>query len=295
MIEKLKDLQIGEVLEDIDLKEYNTYRVSCLAKALVKPKDIESLKRLLYFLQQEKIEYRILGNGSNILFVSSTYPGVLIKLDAFQKIEIEDTNVVAEAGVPLIYLAQLCAQKGLSGLEFASGIPGLVGASVIMNVGAHNGEISSIVKTVKVLTKDLEVKELTKNALNFSYRNSFLKEHKEYIVLEVTLELQKKNPEDILNIMQEYIKTRKEHQPIDAPSAGSVFKNPSNDSAGRIIESLGLKGKRIGGAEVSQKHANFIVNTGTATGQDIYDLILFIQKSVKEKYNIDLSLEQELI
>ena len=263
MIEKLKDLQIGEVLENIDLKEYNTCRVSCLAKALVKPKD--------------------------------NFDGVLIKLDAFQKIEIEGTNVVAESGVPLIYLAQLCAQKGLSGLEFACGIPGLVGASVIMNVGAHNGEIASLVKTVKVLTNDLEVKELTKNALNFSYRNSFLKEHKEYVVLEVTLELQKKNPKDILNTMQEYNKTRKKHQPIELPSAGSVFKNPSNDSAGRIIESLGLKGKRIGGAEVSQKHANFIVNTGTATGKDIYDLILFIQKSVKEKYNIDLSLEQELI
>lgn len=295
MIEKLKNLQIGEVREQVDLKNENTYRVSCIANYYVKPKDLDSLIRLLKFLKQEQIPYKVLGNGSNVLFVSPTYEGAIIKLDFLNHITIEETKVLLGAGVNLVFLANTLAQKGWSGLEFASGIPGLIGASVAMNIGAHGSEIADIVTEVKVLTPEFTIKTLSKEDLEFSYRDSFLKRNKEYIVLEVALELQRKNPKTIQNTMKEYKEERIKKQPLEYPSAGSVFRNPTNDSAGRIIESLGLKGKRIGGAEVSTKHANFIINTGNATGKDIYDLILYIQKSVKEKENIDFILEQELI
>lgn len=295
MIEKLKQLQIGKVEEFVDLKKYNTYRVSCVAKYIIYPKDVEACLRLLSFLKQENVSYRILGNGSNVLFREETFDGAIIKLDLFNQIKIEKNTIMVGAGVNLIYLVHKMANKGYSGLEFACGIPGTVGASVAMNVGAHHSEISSFVKSVKVITPDLKIKEFSKEELMFSYRDSFLKQHKEYIVIEVTFALEKGNPKEILQKIQENNAIRKEKQPLNVPSAGSVFKNPPGDSAGRIIESLGLKGKSIGGAMVSEKHANFIINTGNATGKEIYELILFVQKIVKVNYSIELELEQELI
>ncbi len=295
MNEKLKQLQIGEIKELVDLKKYNTYRISCIAKYLIYPKDSKKLIQLLSFLKQENIPYKVLGNGSNVLFTEEIFNGAILKLDCFNQIEIQKNTIIVGAGVNLISLVNKLSNMGYTGLEFACGIPGLVGASVLMNIGAHHQEISSVVKSVKVITPDLKIKELSHEDLMFSYRNSFLKQHKEYIVIEVTLKLEKKDPKEILKTIQENNKIRNSKQPLDFPNAGSVFINPSNDSAGRIIESLGLKGKRIGGAMVSEKHANFIINTGNATGKEIYELILFIKKEVKEKYNIDLVLEQELM
>ncbi len=295
MFEKLKQLQIGKVYENYDLKNLNTYQVSCLAKYLIYPKDLASLICLLTFLKKEQICYRVLGNGSNVLFVNPIFDGAIIKLDCLKQIEIQGNTIVVGASVPLIFLVNKLSNMGYTGLEFACGIPGVIGASIAMNVGALNQEISSVVQKVKALTPDLKIKEFSKEELLFSYRNSFFKQHKDYIILEVTLELEKKDVKEILQTIKENNQIRKSKQPLFYPSAGSVFKNPSHDSAGRIIDQLGLKGKRIGGAMVSEKHANFIINTGDATGKEIYELILFVQKEVKEKCQIDLVLEQELL
>ena len=185
--------------------------------------------------------------------------------------------------------------SNLNGLAFAGGIPGSVGASTSMNAGAYKEDMSLIVKEVKVINPELNIITLTNSELNYSYRNSFLKEHKDYICIETTFEMKYLEKEKIKEIMNSRKQRRIDSQPLDKPSAGSVFRNPEGLSAGKLIEDLGLKGHRIGGAEVSTKHANFIINNGTATYEDILSLIYYIKKKVKEKYNIELILEQEII
>ena len=295
MIEKLKELQIGEVLEDVDIKNYTTFRVSCTPKCLVKPKDETSLISLLKFLKEENIRYKVLGKGSNVVFVESTFDGVIICLDYFDNLEIDENKIVVGAGYSLIALASKLSKMGYTGLEFASGIPGSACASVCMNVGAHGSSIDKIVKRVKVINDKLEIEYLENKDLIFSYRDSFFKHHKEYICLEVEFYLEKGNIKEIQETIEEFRLKRSSTQPLEYPSAGSVFRNPENIAAGKIIEDLGFKGKRIGGAEVSTKHANFIINTGNATGRDIKELIIKIQEEVKKVYNIDLVLEIELV
>lgn len=295
MIEKIKNLQIGEVLEDVDLKNYTTFKVSCTPKCLVKPKDETSLISLLKFLKEENIRYKILGKGSNVVFVGPTFDGVIICLDYFDHLEIDENKIIVGAGYLLIALASKLSKMGYTGLEFASGIPGGVGASVCMNVGAHGSSMQEIVKRVKVINDKLEIEYLENKDLNFSYRDSFFKHHKEYICIEVELYLEKGNIKEIQEKLEEFRLRRNSTQPLEYPSAGSVFRNPENIAAGKIIDDLGFKGKRIGGAKVSDKHANFIINKGNATGRDIKELILKIQKEVKNAYNIDLVLEIELV
>ena len=295
MIEKLKDLQIGEVLEEVDLKNYTTFRVSCTPKCLIKPKDENSLITLLKFLKEENIRYKILGKGSNVVFVNPTFDGVIICLDHFDYLEIDENKIVVGAGYSLIALSAKLSKLGYTGLEFASGIPGGVGASVCMNVGAHGSSMQEIVKRVKVINDKLEIEYLENKDLNFSYRDSFFKHHKEYICLEVEFYLEKGNPKEIQETIEEFRLRRSSTQPLEYPSAGSVFRNPEGLAAGKMIDDLGWKGKKVGGAEVSDKHANFIINTNNATGSDIKELILQIKEEVKKVYNIDLVLEIELV
>ena len=208
---------------------------------------------------------------------------------------IDDNIVKSEAGVSLISLANTCMKKGLYGLAFAGGIPGSVGASVAMNAGAYKEEISDTLLEVRVLNPDLEVVTMSKEELEYSYRDSFLKRNKDYICLEATFIMKKDDPIRIKELMDDRKKRRVESQPLDSPSAGSVFRNPEGLSCGKLIDDLGLKGYSIGGASISEKHANFIINDGTATYDDIIELIEFIKEKVKRKYNIDLILEQEII
>ena len=188
-----------------------------------------------------------------------------------------------------------CAKRGLTGLEFASGIPGTVGGAVFMNAGAYKSDMGYIVSSCKVLTDKLEVITLTNAELDFHYRTSFLQKHPEYICLEATIHLRKGKREAIENLIEERKSRRVASQPLEFPSCGSVFRNPPNDFAGRLIEEAGLKGKRIGGAVVSEKHANFIVNDGGATGEDIHSLILLVHDEVKKKFGVDLKIEQEFV
>lgn len=283
-----------EYYKDISLKKYNTYRLDVKCGYLIYPSNTKELIDLLKYLKESNISYFILGGGSNII-LAKPYFDVIIKLDKLNNIEIKDNIVNAGAGVSLIYLANLCMNNNLNGLAFAGGIPGMVGASTAMNAGAYKEDMASIVKEVKVVTPDLEVITLTNKDLNYSYRNSFLKEHKDYICTEVTLEMSYLDKDQIKETMTSRKKRRIDTQPLDKPSAGSVFRNPEGLSAGKLIEDAGLKGYKIGGAEISTKHANFIVNNGTATYEDILELIDYTKKKIKEIYNIDLILEQEII
>ena len=283
-----------EYYKNVNLKKYNTYRLSTTCDYLIYPSSIEELIKLLKCLKEEKIKYLILGGGSNIILSRPHIP-VVIKLSRLNKIEISSDTVVAEAGTSLIHLANVCMNNNLYGLAFSGGIPGEVGASISMNAGAYNEDISSVIKEVKVLTPSLEVKTMTKEELDFSYRNSYLKQNKDYICIEGTFKLKYMEKEKIKSIMNDRKERRVSSQPLDMPSAGSVFRNPNGLSAGKLIDDLGLKGYQVGGAKISEKHANFIVNSDNATYDDILSIIEYTKKKVHDKYNIDLILEQEII
>lgn len=295
IVEELKKLSVGSVIEEPNLKKYTTYHAGGIAIAIVTPEDENDLITLIKFLRTNNIKYKILGRGSNLIFKNSTYDGVLIKLDKFDNIDIDGVEVTAGAGVPLIKLATRVSRMGYTGLEFATGIPGSVGGAVFMNAGAYKSDIGYVLKSAKVITPDLKIKELTNYDLDFHYRTSFLQKNPGYICISATFILSKGNADEIMQLIDDRRKRRIESQPLEYPSAGSVFRNPEGDYAGRLIEEIGFKGKRVGGAMVSEKHANFIINYDNATGEDIVELIDMIKKEIKEKYNIDLKVEQEIV
>lgn len=294
-IDDIKKLKIGKVIENIDLKKYTTYKAGGIGRVLVIPKDIESLQKLFNYINKNNIKYKMLGLGSNLIFGDDIYEGILIKLDEFNDVNINGTTIRVGAGYSLIKLSLLAARNDLAGLEFASGIPGTVGGAIYMNAGAYKSDMGYIVKEIKVLTPDNEIITMSNKELDFHYRTSFLQKNPGYICLEATLNLYKGDRNAILDVIRDRKKRRMETQPLEFPSAGSVFRNPPDDFAGRLIEELGYKGKKIGGAMVSTKHANFIINVGNAKGNDIKKLILEIQKKVKEKYDIELKVEQEFV
>lgn len=283
-----------EYYKNVSLKKYNTYKIDVNCDYLVYPKSIPELQELLKYLKDNNIHYLILGNGSNVILARPNFD-VVIKLDRINNIEIKDNIVIAGAGVSLIKLSNICMENNLNGLSFAGGIPGLLGASTAMNAGAYKEDMASIVKEVKVLTPNLEIKTMKNSELEYAYRDSFLKRNKDFICVEVTLSLEYEDKEIIKHRMLDRRDRRISSQPINMPSAGSVFRNPEGLSAGKLIEDIGLKGYTIGGAQVSEKHANFIINTSNATYEDIISLIDYIKEKVKEKYNIDLILEQEIV
>ena len=277
------------------LKKYNTYRIDATCKGLVFVHSVNELIELLKKLKDSNIDYIILGNGSNIILASDYYDKVIIKLDKLNNITFNDNIVKVESGYPLPKLSLEILKHNLTGLEFAAGIPGLVGSSVAMNAGAYNKSMADVVKEITILDENLNIRVLKNNELKFRYRDSLLKENKKLIVLEVTLELEYG---DILEA-KELIETRRQRristQPLNYPSSGSVFRNPEGMHAGELIEKCNLKGYNINGAEISEKHANFIINKDNCKGSDIISLINLIKDKVKEKYNIDLILEQEII
>lgn len=295
MIDKLKKLKVGKVVDCPKMKDYTTYKVGGECIAIVYPTNVENLIKLLKYLKENKIKYKVIGNGSNLIFSDERYDGVIINLKEFDKLEINDTIVKVGAGYSLVKLSIKTAKLGLAGLEFASGIPGTVGGAVFMNAGAYKSDMGYIVSEVSVLTPDLEVKTLYNKDLDFHYRTSFLQKNPDYICLEAKLVLRSSNSNILMDIISERKQRRLMTQPLEYPSAGSVFRNPENDFAGRLIEELGYKGKNIGGAYVSDKHANFIINKDHATASDIINLITEIKEKVKEKYNIDLIVEQEIV
>ncbi len=298
MTEFLKEVQeknIGKIEENISIKKYTTYKVGGICKALIYPKDATKLIELLKLLKKYKIKYKILGNGSNLLFSDKEYNGVLIKLSSFDKMEIIGNKIIVGAGYPLVKLSLIAAKHSLAGLEFAAGIPGTIGGAVFMNAGAYKSDMGYIVTEVKVITPDLKIITLTNSELDFHYRTSFLKRNPSYICIEATIKLKKGQKSEIEKVIKDRRERRVASQPLEYPSAGSVFRNPADIPAGKIIEDLGLKGLAKGGAEVSKKHANFIINTKDAKAEDIRNLIIYVHDTVKKEYNIDLKVEQEFV
>ena len=296
ILQKIEDLNIGKVEENVSLKKYTTYRVGGIARYIVYPRNVTSLVKLMRFLKNEQIPHKVLGNGSNLLFSEKPYEGVLIRLNELDAIEFLGKNKIrVGAGASLIKVSLMAAKKGLTGLEFASGIPGTMGGSVYMNAGAYKSDMGYIVESVKVLTPDLKIIHLENREMDFHYRSSFLQKHPDYICLEVILKLQKGQKDAIMGVIQERRERRLESQPLEYPSAGSVFRNPEGNFAGKLIEDLGLKGKKHGGAMISDKHANFIVNYHNASADDIKYLIDLCHDKVLKDYGIELKIEQEFV
>ncbi|MFI3307988.1 MAG: UDP-N-acetylmuramate dehydrogenase [Mycoplasmatota bacterium] len=295
IISDLKKLKVGKVVENAKLNELNTYKIGKTVDCVVYPKNINSLIKLMKYLKQNNIKNKIIGKGSNLIFCKARYDGVLIKLDEFNKLKINNRIITVGSGYNLMKLSMKAAASSLTGLEFASGIPGTVGGAVYMNAGAYKSDMGYIVNKIKVLDENYDVKVIYNDDLDFHYRTSLLQKEKKYICLEVTLILKRGTKEAILEVINERKQRRLESQPLEYPSAGSVFRNPTNDYAGRLIENIGYKGKNNGGAKVSEKHANFIINEKNATGKEIVDLIEEIQKQVKKEYDIDLLCEQEIV
>ena len=288
-------LDIENIKENESLKLHTTYKVGGIAKYFITPNDFDELIKLLKYLKDNNIKYMILGNGSNTIFSSKTYDGVIINLSNLNKMKIDGNKIFVEAGYQLIKLSIDAMNNNLSGLEFASGIPANVGGAIYMNAGAYKSDMSEIIEEVTFLDENYELKTLKKDELNFSYRHSLFQE-KNYIIISAILKLTSGNKEEIKALMDKRKQRRVESQPLEYPSAGSVFRNPSEDIfAGKLIEDLGLKGYSIGDAKISEKHANFIINNGNATGEDIKALITLIKEKVKEKYNIDLIVEQKFV
>ena len=294
-LEQVEGKELGRIIYDADLSKYTTYKVGGKARAIIYPKDRRCLVELCKLIKTYHIKYKILGNGSNLLFSDELYDGVLIKLDEFDKIEFVRNKVICGAGASLMKVAREAMKRSLAGVEFASGIPGTIGGAIYMNAGAYKSDMGYITTNVTVLTNDLKIITLTNSEMDFHYRSSYLQKHKDYICLEAVLKLTKGDRKEIEEITKERRERRVESQPLEYPSAGSVFRNPEGMYAGKLIEDLGLKGLTKGGAEVSLKHANFVINKDGATAKDIHDLIVFVHDAVLDRYGVDLKIEQEFV
>ncbi len=295
IIKSIEKLKIGKVEKNVSLKKYTTYKAGGTAKVIVSPKNIDKLLELLKLLKDNNVEYKILGNGSNLIFNDCVYEPVLIKLNDINHCDINNNVITVGAGHSLISLAMKVSRLGLTGMEFATGIPGTVGGAVYMNAGAYKSDMGYIVTEVKAINDDLEIITLRNKDLNFKYRSSFFQTHKNYVCIEATIKLRYGSKKLIKEVIEDRRQKRISTQPLEYPSAGSVFRNPENDYAWRLINVCGLKGYRIGGAMVSEKHANFIINVGNAKGTDIRNLILYVKDTVKKETGVDLKVEQEFV
>ena len=275
------------------MSKHTTFRVGGEAECLIMIRQEEELAELILYLNQIEEDYFILGNGSNLLVGDKGYRGVILKLDGpMEKVCVEGTRVKAKAGALLSRVAAEAKNKGLSGMEFAAGIPGSIGGGVVMNAGAYGGEMKQIVVSVRGLDKEGRILTLDNDRMEFGYRTSAIK-NRPFVVLEVTLQLEEGSPEEIGAKMEELASLRRSKQPLEYPSAGSTFKRPEGYYAGKLIMEAGMRGYCIGGARVSDKHCGFVVNTGKATAADIREVIRVVQERVREKSGV--LLEPEII
>ena len=258
---------------------------------LVTVENREQLQKIMRYLKLAELPYFILGNGSNLLVSDKGYRGIVLHLAGeFERVSVDGCRIKAGAVVLMAKAARMAMEAGLKGMEFASGIPGSIGGGVRMNAGAYGGEMCGIVETVEVLGEDGSILELDNETMEFGYRSSVLK-NRNFVVLSVTMKLEPGNREEILSHMNELAAKRREKQPLEYPSAGSTFKRPEGHFAGKLIMDAGLRGYRVGGACVSEKHCGFVVNTGNATAADVLAVIRDVQRIVQEKFGVELETE----
>lgn len=294
----LEELSLyGKVYENYDLVNNNTYRINSICKYFVLPSSISDLQNLMKYLKEKEQKYFIIGNGSNVILDGNLEEYVFISLSLLNAIEVhkEYNMIYAEAGAMLPKIASISIESSLTGLEFAIGIPGTLGGSIYGNAGAYNCQLLDYVSSVTILDENFDIITLDYENITYGYRTSMFKEKKNCIIVSAKLYLKEGNKEESLKVVQERRLRRSMTQPLEYPSAGSIFRNPVGDAAGRLIEICGLKGYSIGGAEISNKHANFIINKGNATSEDVIELINLVHDTVLEKTGVDLIKEQEYI
>ena len=283
------------VLLEEPMKRHTTFRIGGPAEVFVMPGNREEVQRILEICRTEDLPYFILGNGSNLLVSDKGYQGVVVQLYRnFGQIRVEDSRIHAQAGALLSGIAAAAREASLTGFEFAGGIPGTLGGAVVMNAGAYGGEMKDVLKEVTVLTPEGGVLTLQADELHMGYRTSVIKEAG-YIVLEAVISLEKGDQEEIRSRMQELAGLRTSKQPLSYLSAGSTFKRPEGYFAGKLIMDSGLRGYQVGGAQVSEKHRGFVINTGNATAKDVTTLMTDPQRTVMETYGVQLEPEVKLL
>lgn len=292
LINYIKDsLPATKIYINEDMKKHTTFKTGGPADLIVESKSISELQLLMEYILKRKIPYVVLGHGSNVLISDKGIREVVIKIENnLNRVTVKGEKLIAEAGALLADAAKEAQKKGLTGLEFACGIPGTVGGAVVMNAGAYGGEMKAVLEDVLVLTKDgkLQVRKL--DELNLGYRTSTIQTNGD-IVLKARLCLKKGDKAEIDQVMAELTKKREQSQPLEFPSAGSVFKRPEGYFTGKLIQDANLRGYQIGGAQVSTKHTGFIVNAGNATTADVMNLIKHIQNEVKRLFHVELETE----
>lgn len=278
-----------------ELKKHTTFRIGGYADFFVSPSSAGQAALLIKTLNDNNIKYYVLGNGSNVLVSDDGFDGVIIYIgEKLSKIEINENEIDVEAGAMLSKTAMEACKNSLTGMEFAAGIPGSVGGAVVMNAGAYGGEIKDIIVSAVVCDKQGNIFTLTKDELDLSYRHSIIEE-KNYTVLSCKLLLEKGNQEKIKEQMDELSKKRREKQPLEYPSAGSTFKRPEGYFAGKLIEDAGFKGYTVGGAQVSEKHCGFVINTGNATANDVKQLIDHVSEEVYKQFGVIIEPEVKIL
>ena len=282
-----------DILTEEPMSRHTTFRIGGEAACFIRISSEEQLRKLIPYFENVGIEYFVLGKGSNLLVGDKGYPGVILQIsDACQQIEAEGNRLQVQAGAALSKVALFAMERGLEGLEFASGIPGTVGGGVVMNAGAYGGEMKQVVESVRVLSSEGEILTLDNDTMEFGYRTSIIR-NRNFTVLSVTFRLREGNREEIRARIEDFQKRRMEKQPLNYPSAGSTFKRPEGYFAGKLIMDAGLRGFQIGDARVSDKHCGFVVNVGKATARDVTDVIEEVQEKVRERFGV--SLEREVI
>ena len=294
--DKVVDI-VGEenVHTDEPMSRHTTFRIGGNADYFVKPGNADEVAAVIVVCREYNIPYFILGNGSNLLVSDDGYRGMIINImDNMDSVTVDGRIITAQAGAMLVRVSVMARDNALTGLEFASGIPGTIGGAVYMNAGAYGGEMKNVVKTVRAIDEYGRIYELDSEKMDFSYRHSIVEERK-LIVLEVTLELEHGSREAIDDRMKELAEARRSKQPLEYPSAGSTFKRPEGYFAGKLIMDAGLRGYSVGGAQVAEKHCGFGINKGGATASDVVELIRDVQHDVDDKFGVTLEPEVKML
>lgn len=279
---------------NVPMSKYTSFKVGGPAECLIKIETLEELKQILEIAQNNNIKTTIIGNGSNILVKDKGIKGIVLKIE-IKKFELSKENeLIVGSGNKLGEIAQKLVKEEITGFEFASGIPGTVGGAIRMNAGAHGSEMKDVVKTITYINKNGKINTIENSQAEFEYRKSIFSRN-DFIIIEAKMQFSKGNKEEIQAKMQEYLTYRKEKQPIEYPSAGSTFKRGKDFITAKLIDGCGLKGYKIGGAQISEKHAGFIINTGNATAEDILRLIEYTKKQVYDKFGKEIEPEIEII
>lgn len=274
------------------MKKHTTMKVGGLCDCMVEPSSIEEIQKVLEYVKENNIKYYIIGNGSNLLVKDEGVHALIIKIaNKFSGFEVNGEYIKAYSGCSVPKLSQIAKENSLSGLEFACGIPGSVGGGIRMNAGAYGSEMVNVVEKVGFLDENGNLKEIDGKDAHFTYRHSMFVDNPQYVVVYAIYKLVKGNKEEISKIMEENMSSRKQKQPIEYPNFGSVFKRPEGYFVGKLVDDCGLKGYKIGGAQVSTKHSGFMINIGDATCKDVLDLIEYVKKKVYEKFNVKLQEE----